>query len=207
MARPRTGRTAGRWTPTEGPRPPRPPRPAPPLAGAHPHRGRELRPAALPPAGRRRPLAAQRRSHRAGPLGLRVGERFRSWAPAGAAARPRPGGELAGLAVHLESHGDLGWVRGRGGPGAARHGRGRAPGGRGLVVGAGRRLRDGGGCHPRRPGGRGAGDLPRPSAARLAASIGDHLALLVPSGTDAGWAPAGSLYTSLPSSRLEVVLR
>lgn len=37
--------------------------------------------------------------------------------------------------------------------------------------------------------------------------IGDHLALLVPSGTDAGWAPVGSLYTSLPSSRLEVVLR
>ncbi|MGD1034588.1 MAG: hypothetical protein ABR977_09160 [Candidatus Dormibacteria bacterium] len=37
--------------------------------------------------------------------------------------------------------------------------------------------------------------------------VGDHLALLVPSGTDVGWSPAGSLYTSLPSSRLEVVLR
>ncbi len=37
--------------------------------------------------------------------------------------------------------------------------------------------------------------------------IGDHLALLIPSGSATGWAPVASLYTRLPSSRLEVVLR
>jgi len=51
-------------------------------------------------------------------------------------------------------------------------------------------------------------DLTPPASSRgWRRRIGDHLALLVPSGTDAGWAPTGSLYTSLPSSRLEVVLR
>lgn len=48
---------------------------------------------------------------------------------------------------------------------------------------------------------------PPPSPRGWRRRIGDHLALLVPSAPELGWAPAGCLYTSLPSSRLEVVLR
>jgi hypothetical protein len=48
---------------------------------------------------------------------------------------------------------------------------------------------------------------PPPSPRGWRRRIGDHLALLVPSAAEVSWAPAGSLYMSLPSSRLQVVLR
>ena len=48
---------------------------------------------------------------------------------------------------------------------------------------------------------------PPSDAAGWRRRIGDHVGLLVPDAVGTGWGPSGAVYTSLPVSRLAVILR